>query len=164
MAYDLLFKNVKRNWARVGDDLNGVMSPTSGWSLFKAARKGMSAVTHVATKAVSVPFSIASKSYQAVTPKKLKSILRWTPGGLAIRAGVKLAPGVKAGLSKVVKWSPYGMAFRGTEYALTKSTSSSGSCESDPCGSLGRDEYEIAMDGGSSERDALVRQLGWNPF
>ena len=66
-----------------------------GWNPFKAVRKVASAATNIATKAVTIPFSIASKSYNKITPKDLKKILRWTPEGLAIRAGVALAPGVK---------------------------------------------------------------------
>lgn len=74
----------------------------------------------MAIKSIEVPYHIAAAAYDKVTPKDLQHILRWTPYGLAIRAGVKLAPTARKGLETAVKWTPEGMIFRGSEYALPK--------------------------------------------
>lgn len=102
--------------------LDRYIDSTRGWGFhpFRMVRKGLSAVEHGVIKSIEVPYHIANAAYDKVTPKDLQHILRWTPYGLAIRAGVKLSPLAKAGIEKYAKWGPEGMVFRGAEYALPK--------------------------------------------
>ena len=102
--------------------LSDYIDSSRGWGFhpFRLVRKGLSAVEHGLIKTIKVPYHIATAAYDRVTPKDLQHILRWTPMGLAIRAGVKLSPIAKKGLEQTAKWSPYGMVFRGAEYALPK--------------------------------------------
>ncbi len=91
-----------------------------GWNPFKAVEHGLSAIEHGVIKSIEVPYHIANVAYDKVTPKDLQHILRWTPYGLAIRAGVKLSPLAKAGVEKYAKWGPEGLIFRGAQYSLPK--------------------------------------------
>jgi hypothetical protein len=84
-----------------------------GWNPFKA-------VASLTKKAITLPFSLATKAQDKLTPNELKSIIRWTPQGLALRAGVQMTAADKKSLGKMVKWSPQGMVFRGGNYAMEK--------------------------------------------
>jgi len=128
MAYDLLFKNTKRNWARVGDDLDdpdGVMSPTF---LSKKPTKPTRQTRKLDPDAPMPPTFLSKK------PTKLTHQTRMLDDSDAV-----MAP-----------------TFDGEDDPL-----------GDSCGSLNDDEATVALEGGSSEREALLRMRGWgwrSPF
>ena len=83
---------------------------------FKVVESIATDVAHLATGAI----KDANAFYQKVTPSQLKSVLRWTPLGLALRGGAKIAPETLKVLGQVAKWSPFGMVYRGVRYELPK--------------------------------------------
>jgi len=122
MAYDLLFKNTKRNWARVGDDPDGVMSPTF---LSKKPTKPTRQTRKLDPDAPMPPTFLSKKP---IKPTRQTRMLD-DPDAV-------MAP-----------------TFDGEDDPL-----------GDSCGSLNDDEATVALEGGSSEREALLRMRGWNPF
>jgi hypothetical protein len=93
-----------------GDDVGFSLNP------FRAIANAASGMTHLASGAITT----VAHLYQRVTPTDLQKILRWTPYGLIIRAGVKIAPATRRILGAAVKWSPQGMIYRGASYGLGK--------------------------------------------
>ena len=91
---------------------------SAGWNPFHAIKHGLEDVEHAAFKTIETPWNLTVKAYDKVTPKDLRSVLRWTPYGLVFRTGVKLERETKAHLATMVKWSPGGIMFRGIEYPL----------------------------------------------
>lgn len=81
---------------------------------FKVIKKAVSGVAHIYGGAI----KDVSDLYKKVTPDDLKKVLRWTPVGLVIRGGQKIAPETQKILGTAVKWSPQGMIYRGVTHAL----------------------------------------------
>jgi len=120
MAYDLLFKNTKRNWARIGDDPDGVMSPTF---LSKKSPKSSRQ-----SKRPDDPDAVMAPTFLSKKPIKPTRQTRMFDDPDAV-----MPP-----------------TFDGDDYSL-----------GDDCGSLNDDEATVALEGGSSEREALLRMRGW---
>ncbi len=106
--------------------------------VIESAAKG---IGHLATGAIKT----ADHFYEKVTPSQLKSVLRWTPAGLALRAGAKVAPDTLKILGSVVKWSPYGMVYRGARYELPKLQAGARSAVHSAESSFSQSPYEKAI-------------------